>query len=138
MDDISSEELDAFLDDSLSDSELARLEKCLRESAALRERLQARLVARDRGEHSVGAIWRRERLSCPSRERLGSYVLGAVEPDWQDYIDHHLVVISCPFCLANLTDLQAAGAEPAPATAQRRRRFYESSANLLRVKRPEG
>jgi hypothetical protein len=136
MADITAQELDAWLDDALEEADQARIEKALRESDELRQRLQALLAARDRGEHSVGAVWRRERLSCPSRERLGSYVLGAVDPDWQDYIDHHVGVIGCPFCMANVSDLKARQEEtPAPAD-ERRRRFFESSAGLLRPDRP--
>ena len=54
------------------------------------------------GEHSVGAIWRRQRLSCPPREQLGSYLLGVLDDDVQNYIQFHLQTIGCAFCLANL------------------------------------
>jgi hypothetical protein len=90
---------------------------------------------RDRGEHSLGAIWRRQRLSCPSREELGSYVLQALDRDLQDYIAFHLKVVGCPFCHANLTDLQTLQQEPAPKAQERRRRFFESSAGYLHTAR---
>ena len=64
------------------------------------------LQERDRGEHSVGAIWRRQRLSCVKREQLGSYLLGVLDDDVQDYIQFHLRTIGCAYCLANLADLQ--------------------------------
>jgi hypothetical protein len=49
----------------------------------------------------------------------------------QDYIAFHLKVIGCPFCQANLADLQALQQEPAPKAQERRRRFFESSAGYL-------
>ena len=93
---------------------------------------------RDRGEHSIGAIWRRRRLSCPSREQLGTYLLQALDEGWQDYIEFHLQTLACPFCLANLADLQTLQQEPAPKIQERRRRIFESSAGYLQVCRETG
>ena len=92
---------------------------------------------RDRGEHSLGAIWRRQRLSCPSREQLGNYLLGTLEAEWQAYVDFHLHTIACSFCQANLADLQTLQKEPAPQTQKRRRRFFESSAPLLKAEKAQ-
>jgi hypothetical protein len=131
MTDVSREHLHAYLDDALSDAETARLESLLRASEPLRTRLREVLLERDRGEHSLGAVWRRERLTCPAREQLGSFVLGVLDPELQDYVEFHLKTVGCPFCQANLDDLRDHAAEPAPKK-QRRKRYYESSAGLLR------
>ena len=77
-----------------------QVEQALRGSEALRRLLRAVMQDRDRGEHSIGAIWRRERLTCPTREQLGSYLLQVLDDNTQDYIDFHLKAITCPFCLA--------------------------------------
>jgi hypothetical protein len=130
---ITREYLNAYLDDALSDSETAQVEQVLRESEALRRLLRNLIHERDRGEHSIGAIWRRQRLSCPTREQLGSYLLQVLEPALQDYIDFHLKTIACPYCLANLADLDALQREPAPRGQARRRRFFESSAGYLQT-----
>jgi hypothetical protein len=127
--------LDGYLDDALSDQDTAQVEKALRESEALRRLLQAIIQGRDRGEHSIGAIWRRERLSCPSRDQVGSYLLQVLEDGLQDYVEFHLKVIACPFCLANLADLHVMQKEPAPKVQERRKRFFESSAGYLQVGR---
>jgi hypothetical protein len=95
--------------------------------------LRALMQEHDRGEHSIGAIWCRQRLSCPTRDQLGSYVLKALDSEHQDYVDFHLRTVGCAFCLANLADLQALHQEAAPAAKERRRRFFESSAGYLRV-----
>ena len=128
---VTREYLNAYLDDALNDSETAQVEQVLRSSEALRRMLRALIQERDRGEHSIGAIWRRERLSCPTREQLGSYLLQALDPGLQEYLDFHLRTIACPYCLANLADLESRQREPAPKSQDRRRRFYESSAGFL-------
>ncbi len=132
---ITRELLHGYLDDALSDTETAQVEQALRNSESLRRLLRAVLQERDRGEHSIGAIWRRQRLSCPSREVLGSYLLQVLDADLQDYVDFHLRTVGCPFCSANLADLQNLQQEPAPKTKERRRRFFESSAGFLQVGR---
>jgi hypothetical protein len=131
MANITREQLDAYLDDSLGDGETAAVEKALRESEGLRQALSALMQERDRGEHSIGAIWRRQRLSCPTREQLGTYLLEALEPGLQDYVEFHLRTVGCPFCLANLADLESRQHEPPPKAQERRRRFFDSSAGYL-------
>ena len=132
---ITREQLSGYLDDALSETETAQVEQALRESAPLRQQLRTLMQERDRGEHSLGAIWRRQRLSCPTREQLGSFLLGAVDAAWRDYIQFHLETVGCSFCLANLADLQALQKEPATKSRARRRRFYQSSAGLLKPAR---
>ena len=61
---------------------------------------------RERGDHTIGAIWRRAPAHLPDREQLGSYVLQVLDPGLQDYIEFHVRTIACAFCQANLTDLQ--------------------------------
>ncbi len=89
---------------------------------------------RDRGEHSLGAIWRRERLTCPTREQLGSYLLKVLEDERQDYVQFHLETVACPYCQANLADLQLLEQEPTQSK-ERRRRIFKSSADFLNIGR---
>ena len=128
---INRELLDAYLDDALSETDTARVEKALRESESLRRMLRVLMQERDRGDHSISAVWRRERLSCPTREQLGSYLLQVLDAGLQNYIDFHLHTIACPYCLANLADLQALQREPEAQVQKRRQRFFESSAGHL-------
>src|SRR5437868_11633278 len=131
MSEITREQLHAYLDDALSDAEAAQVEQALRESEPLRRSLHLAMQERDRGEHSLGAVWRRERLTCPTREQLGSYLLQVLDEAYQDYLDFHLNTVGCPFCNANLADLRALQQEPAPRARERRRRFFETSAGYL-------
>lgn len=133
---INRETLEGYLDDALGEQETAEVEQALRGDEKLRRMLSAIVQDRDRGEHSLGAVWRRQRLSCPAREQLGSYLLQALDEAEQDYLDFHLKVVACSFCLANLADLKALHDEAKPEVQRRQRRFFESSAGYLSVRRP--
>jgi hypothetical protein len=135
MSEISRDQLHAYLDDALSEAETARVEQALRTGEALRKALRQVMAERDRGEHSLGAIWRRERLTCPSRETLGSYLLEVLDDEQQQYIRFHLEQVQCPYCVANSTDLRNAQQEPAPRARDRRKRYFQSSAGQLRPAR---
>lgn len=126
------DELLAFLDELLPVEKAAELEQGLRSSESLRHRLAALIRGRDQGGHSIGDIWRQNRLSCPDRETLGSWLLGVVDDALGGYIQFHLQTIGCRFCNAELDELNAARstAESSPASP-RRRRYFESSAGLL-------
>lgn len=129
---VSRELLAAYLDDALSDVETAQVEQALRQSESLRKQVVALQQELDRGDHSVGAVWRRQRLTCPTREQLGNYLLGVLDTGFADYLAFHLKTVACPFCQANLTDLKALQTEAPPQRQKRRQRFYDSSAPLLR------
>ena len=87
---------------------------------------------RDVGVHSLGEIWRRHRLSCPSREQLGSFLLGVVSEDEAGYIRFHLQISGCRTCLANLDDLKNRQIDEPAAVDNRRKKYFQSSAGQLR------
>ncbi len=122
----------SYLDESLSIDEMVRVEKTLRESEALRNRLASLIRERDQGGHTVGEIWRRQRLSCPSRQELGNYLLGTLPQDELDYLDFHIRSIGCRYCQANLTDLETQQ-NNTEEIAERRRKFFQSSAGYLKT-----
>ena len=130
QDEFTDAELLAYLDESLSIEGLAAVEQAVRSSSALGERLVALSRGHDGGIHSVGEIWRRGRLSCPTRHQLGSFLLEALDPAFAEYIEFHLRTVGCRYCAANLDDLKQALASN-PQVQQRRRKFFESSAGLL-------
>ncbi len=130
MTEITREELHAYLDDALTEADLSRIEQALRDSAELRTQLAQIREERDRGEHTLGAIWRRERLTCSSRDQLGTYLLGCLEPDLQAYVQFHLETIGCVYCRANLEDLRRLQAAD-PEAIERARRIYESTRQKL-------
>ena len=133
---VSTAELEAYLDEALPAEAMAKIEKALRADSNLLERLAAVIGRNDIGIHSLGAIWRRARISCPSRDQLGSYLLGALADELAGYIRFHLETVGCRVCAANIADLQAQQAE-SPSEAQvRRKRYFQSSAGYLRSPEP--
>ena len=68
-------DLEAYVDEALPADQMARVELALRKNPELVRRMSTIHARRDAGVHSLGEIWRRHRLSCPSREQLGSYLL---------------------------------------------------------------
>ena len=57
MNEITREQLHAYLDECLPDCDMAHIEQALRQSKPLNQQLQMARQERDRGEHSIGAIW---------------------------------------------------------------------------------
>lgn len=128
----SDEQLLAYLDEQLPVEELAGLEQVMRSSDALRRRTALLARNRDQGAHTVGAIWRRLRLSCLTRSQLGSYLLGVLDRDQTDYVEFHLHTLGCRYCNANLQDLEE-HQKTTTESNSRRQRYFESSAGLLRT-----
>ena len=125
-------DLEAYLDEALPPEEMARIEKTVRDDPGLVRELAATQLRREAGVHSLGDIWRRHRLSCPSRERLGSLLFGTLPEAAADYLQFHLDVVGCRYCQANLADLRNQQLEHAEAVRSRRRKYFQSSAGLLR------
>jgi hypothetical protein len=123
--------LRAFILETLSEQEMAAIEKLMRDSPMMQALHQEMLAHVDAGEHSVGSVWRRERLTCPTREQLGSYLLKAGDTELWQYIDFHLKTIGCEWCLANLDDLTRQQQTQDKQSSRRRKQIYTSSAALL-------
>jgi hypothetical protein len=130
-------ELLSYLDEGLPVDRMAAVENALRASADLRNRTADLRSQRDEQGHSVGEIWRRGRLSCPTRHQLGSYLLGALPTDLAQYFRFHLETVGCRYCAANLEDLRLASSQSTAETSQRRQKFFQSSAGYVRKLGPE-
>lgn len=125
-------QLDAFLDEALPPAAMAEIEDAMRNDESLAERLATIVGRRDAGLHSLGGIWRRRRLTCATREQLGSRLLGVLDAELNDYLTFHLEVIGCRYCQASLADLeQRTAADQDEGSAARRQRYFQSSAGLL-------
>ncbi|MGC1274599.1 MAG: hypothetical protein WBC44_12915 [Planctomycetaceae bacterium] len=135
---VTDDQLTAYLQEQLPLVELAAVEKALRDSEPLRRRAAGLALRHDLAYHSVGAIWRSERLSCPDRAELGASLLGTLDNDRVDYVAFHVRTLGCRYCTANLADLRAASTV-LPADTARRRRYFESSAgHFRRTERNQG
>ena len=129
--DFTDAELLAYLDEGLPVERMAAVENALRASANLRNRTAALRLQRDEQGHSVGDIWRRGRLSCPTRHQLGSYLLGALPTELAQYFRFHLETVGCRYCAANLDDLRQSASQGTAETAQRRQKYFQSSAGYV-------
>jgi len=131
MPSFTSTELLGFLDEALSPADMAHIEQALRADPALLQQLAAVNGQRDAGIHSVGEIWRRHRLTCPTREQLGSFLLDVLDDGQARYIRLHLNAVECRYCRANVDDLKRQKSEQAAAADGRRRKYFQSSAGHL-------
>lgn len=128
-------DLEAYLDESLPSERMARIEQALRDEPALLHELAAIHSRRDSGVHTIGELWREHRLTCFTRDELGAFLLNTLEDERADFVRFHLETVGCPFCRANLADLDQRRAESARAADARRRRYFESSVGRLPRKR---
>ena len=124
-------ELEAYLDEALTPEEMAAIEAELRRSPKLLKQLARIHSRRDAGVHSLGEIWRRHRISCPTREQMGSFLLGVLDDEQADYVRFHLEVVACRLCHANLEDLRQRQAETDEIIVVRRKKYFDSSAGYL-------
>ena len=127
-----------YLEEALPAEQMTQVERCLREDEQWQQALAKLAGQLDFGEHSVATIWRRHRLTCPSRQTLGAYLVGGLDPSEREYIQFHLEVIGCRWCQANLEDLRSTLQPDPPSTATestRGQRFFESSVGLLAPRR---
>jgi len=131
---VTQSELEAYLEEALPPQEMAAIELELRGQPELLKRLATINGRRDAGVHSVGEIWRRNRLSCASRQQLGSYLLGALDEEQAAYIQFHIDTIGCRVCQANLSDLSRQQEETVEIVETRRTKYFQSTAGQLRRK----
>lgn len=123
------EELLAYVDERLAVDRSAAIEQQLRSDAVLARRLTDLLAGRDHGDHSIGELWRRDRLSCPPRAVWSGYLDGRLGDGLSQYLRFHIETIGCRICIANLSDLQQ---HQDSADAERRtRKIFQSSAGRL-------
>ena len=132
------QQLQAYLDESLSTDTMALVEQELRGSEDLRSRLVQLAGMREAGVHGLGEFWRRSRLSCPTREQLGSHLLGALDEGFGKYIQFHLDQVGCRLCQANLEDLQRQRTEQQQTAQTPRRRYFQTSAGYLSQHKRQG
>jgi hypothetical protein len=125
-------DLEAYLDEALPIEAMASIERAMRGDQKLVQQLAGINARRDAGVHSLGEIWRRHRLSCPTRELLGSYLLGVLDEGVAGFVKFHLEVSACRTCQANFDDLKTRQTDEPAAVDSRRKKYFQSSAGHLR------
>lgn len=126
-------DLEAYLDEALPPEEMARIELAAREDAALARSLATIHARRGEGIHTLGEIWRGRRLSCPTRQQLGTWLLGTLEEDFARYIAFHVEAVGCRYCQASLADLRMQQEDAQQVVVTRRHKYFQSSAGFLKA-----
>ena len=124
--------IESYLHDALPPEKAAAVEKAIRDRPALMALVAQVRSETDHGEHSIGAVWWRERLSCPTREQLSMYLEDILDDDHAAYVTGHIKLVGCHVCQATLDDLRHLRAEAAAPRSARRKRIVDSSAGILR------
>lgn len=128
-------ELSAYLEEQLPLARSAELERALRANPTLAKRLEGLLADEERADLSLEAVWRRRRLSCPSRSTWALYVSDGLGDGLKRYLDFHLHSVGCRSCAANVEDLRCGLDPEAP---RRTRRVFETSIGRLKALPREG
>ena len=125
-------DLEAYLDEALDPDAAAEVEVGLREDKDLLQRLSYINSRRDAGIHTLGEIWRRNQIGVPSSEDMGKYLLGVLSPEQADYINFRMDTLKCRYTSAMYFDLQDQSKATPPQVDNRRRKYFDSSAGLLK------
>jgi len=123
--------IEQYLHEALPSDRAAAVEKAIRDQPALLVLVAQIRREGDHGEHSVGAIWRRARLTCPSREELLQHLEDILPADRSEFIDGHIRLTTCHLCMATLDDLKQLKADSKSTRDARRKRIVESTAGVL-------
>ena len=133
---ITDHELEGYLDEAIPGERMSAIEAALRGDEALRKRLAGVIGRRDAGVHSLAEIWRSHRVTCPTRDEWGAYLMGVCAQEQEDYYQFHLQDLGCRWCTANVEDLkQRAAADSDPSQLEirkRRERYFQSSVGHIR------
>lgn len=128
------EELLAFIDERLATDRCSLVEQTLRGDRQLANRLVELIAQQDEGGHTIGQLWRRERLSCPPRAVLAALVDGRLGDRLSQYLRFHIETIGCRICAANLADLNRT--DSSTEAERRSSKIFQSSAGHLRKTNP--
>ena len=122
------EELLAYLDERVSPTRAAEVERQLRASSELLNRLLQLLQSAERGDVTLGGMWRRGRWSCPPRAVWAGFVSGRLGDGLSQYLQFHLDTVGCRICEASVRDLR----EMDDGDGELRvRKIFQSSAGRL-------
>lgn len=124
------EELMAYVDERLHPARAAEVERQVRTAPDLLSRLAKLINSTERGEVTLGGMWRRGRWSCPPRAVWAGFVAGRLGDGLTQYLQFHLET-GCRICDASVRDLTN---HEDPESGQRIRKIFQSSAGGLRAK----
>ena len=125
-------DLEAYLDEALPPDDMAAIEDVLRNNPELGQKLVAIHGRRDAGVHTLGEIWRRHRITCPSRQQLTLYLDNKLGEEETSYIKFHLEEVHCRLCVASYEDICIARQDDDEDSETRHQRFLDGSSTYLK------
>lgn len=125
-------DLEAYLDEGLPPEEMAAIEDAMRNDPDMGHKLVAIHGRRDAGVHTLGEIWRRHRLTCPSREQLTLHLDDKLAGDESKYVHFHLEEIHCRLCVASFEDIRISRQDADAELENRHQRFLDRSSTYLK------
>ena len=82
---------------------------------------------------SISELWFKERISCLDQETLDAWRRGAISGPLADYVAFHVDELGCPFCQADLGQMQVReSAEDSHRLGRSREKVGEVTATFLR------
>lgn len=129
---ISQADLEAYLDEALPPDEMAAIEEAMRNDPEFGLKLVSIHGRRDAGVHTLGEIWRRHRLTCPSREQITLYLDEKLDQQESKYMQFHLEQVHCRLCVASYEDIRIARQDQDDESASRHQRFVDRSSTYLK------
>jgi anti-sigma factor RsiW len=128
IDDFTNEELLAYIDERLPAGRATELERQLRLSTPLLQRVVQLMQSVEHGEVTLGAMWRRGRWSCPPRAVWAGFLDGRLGDGLSQYLRFHLETAGCRLCEACVCDLNRGGATEGEDRVQK---IFQSSTGAL-------
>lgn len=130
-DEFTQADLEAYLDEALPPDQMASIEDALRNNPEMATQLTAIHGRRDAGVHTLGEIWRRHRLTCPSREQLLLHLDQKLPESEGKYVQFHLEQVQCRLCTASFEDIRISR-EDIQDDENLSKRFLDRSSTYLR------
>lgn len=110
----SREYIHAYIDGALSPEEADAFTSMAYGDSELRGKIRTVQTEFDYHNHTVGSLWRRNQLTCPSDQDIVDYQRGAlaiINPEIADYVQFHLTSIRCIYCISTAAELKQSAAK---------------------------
>lgn len=103
----SREYIHAYIDGALSPEETEAFALKAQRDSELRGQIRTVQSEFDYHNHTVGSLWRRNQLTCPSDQDIVDYQRGElaiINPEIADYVQFHLKSIRCIYCISSAAE----------------------------------
>ena len=110
----SREYIHAYIDGALSPEEADAFTLMAYGDSELRGKIRTVQTEFDYHNHTVGSLWRRNQLTCPSDQDIVDYQRGAlaiIYPKIADHLQFHLNSIRCIYCISTAAEWKQSAAK---------------------------